>query len=87
MSRCCDGYCGAEDCERCRPGCTARLARIASAEAMAEAIAVGAAVYGGTIIDRDYRPGGWWYEVEDEDGQREWVDEDEALALLAKGAS
>ena len=25
MSRrysCCDGYCGAEDCERCRPGCT-----------------------------------------------------------------
>ena len=45
------------------------------------------AVYGGTIIDRDYRPGGWWYEVEDADGGREWLDEDEALALLAKVAS
>jgi len=31
---CRDGYCGAEDCEQCRPGCTLALAE---AEAEAEA--------------------------------------------------
>ena len=24
-SRCSDGFCGAQDCERCRPGCNAEL--------------------------------------------------------------
>lgn len=36
MSRrysCGDGYCGAEDCERCRPGCTRALALLAEEEA------------------------------------------------------
>ena len=29
---CPDGYCGADDCERCRPGCTAELAAQAKAD-------------------------------------------------------
>jgi len=48
---CRDGYCGAEDCEQCRPGCTRALALLAEEEAgfpPARLLSVGDIVRDGT---------------------------------------